>query len=237
MRWTGQGNPDSILSAHPGALEQLTEQRYPAKMAARSRAATRPRPSGRRWPALHASPDAADPGRRKAQGAAPGPSRPRCARLREAGFSQIILSARDIVGHPGGEAAPVSALRDSGLRVTGFQVLRDFEGLSGHLHAYKVDVAKAMLGMCHALGSRLLLACSSTSTHATGRPGRAGPRPFAGWPCSRSRWAFASPKGRPDPRLSVATPGYRPGNTAPTPARREGHDLSRARERASIRQT
>src|SRR5205814_4139084 len=36
------------------------------------------------------------------------------------------------------------------------------------LHAYKVDVAKAMLEMCHALGSRVLLACSSTSAHASG---------------------------------------------------------------------
>ena len=58
-------------------------------------------------------------------------------------------------------------MRASGLRVTGFQVLRDFEGLSGHLHAYKVDIAKAMLEMCHALGARVLLVCSSTSAHAT----------------------------------------------------------------------
>jgi len=99
-----------------------------------------------------------------------GPLEAKLRAVREAGFSQIMLSARDIVGHPGGEAAAVSAVRDSRLRVTGFQVLRDFEGLSGHLHAYKVDVAKAMLGMCHALGARLLLACSSTSTHATGDP-------------------------------------------------------------------
>jgi sugar phosphate isomerase/epimerase len=47
-------------------------------------------------------------------------------------------------------------------------VLRDFEGLSGHLHAYKVDIAKAMLRMCQALGAKVLLVCSSTSTHATG---------------------------------------------------------------------
>jgi len=58
-------------------------------------------------------------------------------------------------------------VRDSGLRVTGFQVLRDFEGLSGHLHDYKIDVAKSMLEMCRAVGSKLLLVCSSTSTHAT----------------------------------------------------------------------
>jgi sugar phosphate isomerase/epimerase len=61
-------------------------------------------------------------------------------------------------------------VRASGLRVTGFQVLRDFEGLSGHLHAYKVDIAKGMLEMCHAVGSKLLLACSSTSAHAGDDP-------------------------------------------------------------------
>jgi sugar phosphate isomerase/epimerase len=90
--------------------------------------------------------------------------------VRDAGFTQIMLSARDIVGHPDGEAAAVAAVRQSGLRVTGFQVLRDFEGLSGHLHAYKVDVAKAMLGMCRDLRSELLLVCSSTLTHGSGEP-------------------------------------------------------------------
>ena len=87
--------------------------------------------------------------------------------VREAGFTQIMLSARDIVGHEGGIEAAVAAVRGSGLRVTGFQVLRDFEGLSGHLHDYKIDIAKAMLEMCRALGCRLLLVCSSTSTHAS----------------------------------------------------------------------
>jgi sugar phosphate isomerase/epimerase len=89
------------------------------------------------------------------------------AAVRDAGFSQIMLSARDVVAHPEGLDAAVQAVRTSGLRVTGFQVLRDFEGLAGHLHDYKVDVAKSMLEMCHALGAKVLLVCSSTSTHAT----------------------------------------------------------------------
>ena len=71
--------------------------------------------------------------------------------VRAAGFRQIMLSAGDIVGHPGGEQAAVAAVRASGLRVTGLQVLRDFEGLSGHLHASKVGVAKAMLEMCQSV--------------------------------------------------------------------------------------
>lgn len=97
-----------------------------------------------------------------------GPLEGKLRALRQAGFTQIMLNARDITGHHAGEAAAIEAVRASGLRVTGFQVLRDFEGLSGHLHAYKLDVAKAMLRMCHAVGAKVLLVCSSTSTHASG---------------------------------------------------------------------
>jgi sugar phosphate isomerase/epimerase len=89
------------------------------------------------------------------------------AAIRGAGFSQVMLMARDLVGHAEGIDDAVRAVKASGLRVTGFQVLRDFEGLAGHLHEYKIDVAKSMLEMCHAVGSQVLLVCSSTSTHAS----------------------------------------------------------------------
>ena len=99
-----------------------------------------------------------------------GPLEAKLAAIRAAGFTQVMLNANDLAGHPGGAPAAIEAVRKSGLRVTGFQVLRDFEGLSGHLHTYKVDIAKAMLQMCHDLGARVLLACSSTSSHATHEP-------------------------------------------------------------------
>jgi sugar phosphate isomerase/epimerase len=99
-----------------------------------------------------------------------GPLEAKLGAMREAGFSQVMLNANDLAGHPGGPPAAIEAVRRSSLRLTGFQVLRDFEGLAGHLHAYKVDIAKAMLSMCRALGARVLLACSSTSSHATGEP-------------------------------------------------------------------
>ena len=99
-----------------------------------------------------------------------GPLEAKLKAVRDAGFGQIMLAARDIVGHPDGLDAAVQAVRASGLRVTGFQVLRDFEGLSGHLHGYKVDIAKSMLEMCAALGSKILLVCSSTSVHASQDP-------------------------------------------------------------------
>jgi len=96
-----------------------------------------------------------------------GPLEAKLAAIKAAGFSQVMLKANDINGHPGGIEAAVAAVKASGLRGTGFQVLRDFEGLSGHLHHYKVDIAKAMLEMCAALDCKVLLACSSTSAHAT----------------------------------------------------------------------
>ena len=99
-----------------------------------------------------------------------GPLEAKLAAMRAAGFTQVMLNANDLAAHPGGPAAATEAVRRSGLRVTGFQVLRDFEGLSGHLHAYKVDIAKAMLEMGRNLGARTLLCCSSTSSHATGDP-------------------------------------------------------------------
>jgi sugar phosphate isomerase/epimerase len=87
--------------------------------------------------------------------------------MRDAGFTQVMLKANDLTGHAEGVDDAVRVVKDSGLRVTGFQVLRDFEGLSGHLHDSKVDIAKSMLEMARAVGAPLLLACSSTSTHAT----------------------------------------------------------------------
>jgi sugar phosphate isomerase/epimerase len=88
------------------------------------------------------------------------------AAVREAGFAQVMISATDVVAHPSGVAAAAQAIRASGLRVTGYEALRDFEGLAGHLHTYKVDVAKAMLDVCGEIGSRVLLVEASASTHS-----------------------------------------------------------------------
>jgi sugar phosphate isomerase/epimerase len=96
-----------------------------------------------------------------------GPLEGKLAAIRDAGFSQVMISAADVVAHPAGTAAGIAAVRASGLEVTGLEALRDFEGLDGAMHAYKVDVAKAMLELCTALGGRLLLVEASASKHAS----------------------------------------------------------------------
>lgn len=85
-----------------------------------------------------------------------------------AGFSQITLWAKDLVGHPDGYEAALNEVRLSGLRVNAIQVMRDYEGLSGPLHRYKIETVKTMLKLCEAVGAERLLICSSTSAHASG---------------------------------------------------------------------
>ena len=65
-----------------------------------------------------------------------GPLKAKLKAMVDAGFTQVMLKANDIVGHPDGMEAAVAEVKASGLRGTGFQVLRDFEGLSSHLHEY-----------------------------------------------------------------------------------------------------
>ena len=94
-----------------------------------------------------------------------GPLEGKLAAVRQAGFSQVMISAADVVGHPGGMAAGVRAVHDGGLAVTGVEALRDFEGCGGRMRAYKVAVAKSMLEVCSELGGRLLVVEASTSSH------------------------------------------------------------------------
>lgn len=77
--------------------------------------------------------------------------------VREAGFSQITLGAEDLLGHPDGLDAAIASVQASGLAVTGFQAVCDFEGQAGPLHAFKLDLAQSMLRLCQALGCPLLV--------------------------------------------------------------------------------
>lgn len=97
-----------------------------------------------------------------------GPLAGKLAAMREAGFVRVMLEAGDLAAHPGGVEAAVREVRDSGLTVSGLRVLHGFEGLEGPAHEYKVDIARALIGLCAALGCRMLLAASTTDPHASG---------------------------------------------------------------------
>src|SRR3989344_2370779 len=90
-----------------------------------------------------------------------GPLEAKLADVKAAGFGQIMLAARDIVGHPEGIEAAVHAVRNSGLRVA-------FEGLSWGRHINEVHQAWAAVEQadCPNLG----LAIDSYHQFATSTP-------------------------------------------------------------------
>jgi sugar phosphate isomerase/epimerase len=91
-----------------------------------------------------------------------------------AGLSKCMVWARELVADPGGIDGAVRKVRESGVRINGFQLLRDFEGLSGHLLDYKLEIAKIAMEMMQAVGTDLLLVCSSISPYATSDTRRIG---------------------------------------------------------------
>ena len=87
-----------------------------------------------------------------------------------AGFGAIVLSGADLVGHPDGVDVAVELVTASGLKVSAFQMLHDFEGLSGHMLDYKIDVARSLFDMMRSVDAPLLIVASTTSPHASGDP-------------------------------------------------------------------
>jgi 2-keto-myo-inositol isomerase len=87
-----------------------------------------------------------------------------------AGFGAIVLSGADLVGHPDGVEVAVELVNGSGLKVSAFQMLHDFEGLSGHMLDYKIDIARSLFDMMRAVDAPLLIVASTTSPHASGDP-------------------------------------------------------------------
>ena len=87
---------------------------------------------------------------------------------RDAGFGGVEIWAKDLVTHPGGVPGAVAAIRASGLRVSSFQLLKDYEGLEAHLHDYKLEIAQSLMDLVEAVGASLLVVASSTSPYASG---------------------------------------------------------------------
>jgi 2-keto-myo-inositol isomerase len=87
-----------------------------------------------------------------------------------AGFGKIVISGADLVSHPDGVDVAVELVTSSGLEVSAFQMLHDFEGLSGHMLDYKIDIARSLFDMMRSVDASTLIVASTTSPHASGDP-------------------------------------------------------------------
>lgn len=92
--------------------------------------------------------------------------------VKNAGFGSIVLSGADLVGHPDGAEVAFDLVTESGLKVIAFQMLHDFEGLSGQMLDYKIDVARSMFDLMASVDATLLIVASTTSPYASGDAGK-----------------------------------------------------------------
>ncbi len=93
--------------------------------------------------------------------------------MQAAGFSNVELWARDLIGYPLGLEAAAQVVKNSGLKISDFQPLRDFECAPEAMRAHRLEMAHEQLRQMALVGADLLLCCSSTSPLAIDDPQRA----------------------------------------------------------------
>jgi sugar phosphate isomerase/epimerase len=93
--------------------------------------------------------------------------------MKAAGFSGVELWARDLINHPAGVDKAAQLVKGSGLKVTDFQPLRDFECAPDAMRPHRLEMAREQLRQMALVGSDLLLCCSTTSPLAIDDPERA----------------------------------------------------------------
>jgi len=93
--------------------------------------------------------------------------------MKAAGFAGVELWARDLVAHPAGVDEAAELVKASGLKVTDFQPLRDFECAPDAMRLHRLDIAREQLRQMVLVGADLLLVCSTTSPLALDDPERA----------------------------------------------------------------
>ncbi|NVK41131.1 MAG: sugar phosphate isomerase/epimerase [Oceanospirillaceae bacterium] len=89
------------------------------------------------------------------------------AAIADAGFDAIELGALDLSGSSSGVGGAIECIRNSGLRISALQEIKDFGGHSGRILAYKLELAKSYLRQMERLGCRQLIVTPATSAHAS----------------------------------------------------------------------
>lgn len=100
----------------------------------------------------------------------PGTLQEKIEAAKVAEFGAIELSAKDLLAHPEGAIAAARRVRESGLRVSAFQVLREMAGASDRDFEYRLEAAKSIIELAASVGCRLLIVSSSTAPTAIADP-------------------------------------------------------------------
>lgn len=93
---------------------------------------------------------------------------PKLAAMASAGFAATEFWPRDLYDDPGGPDVALDLLAQSGLRISCYQALRDYEGMPAEEMPRRLDGARQLMDQMAVVGADLLVMCSNTSPRASG---------------------------------------------------------------------
>jgi sugar phosphate isomerase/epimerase len=88
--------------------------------------------------------------------------------MRQAGFVATEFFPRDLYEDPRGPDYAVAAVRDSGLAISAYQALRDFEGMPAAQSHHVLGIAEQMMDQMAWLGAELLVVAANVHPDSSG---------------------------------------------------------------------
>ena len=92
--------------------------------------------------------------------------------MKSAGFVTTELWSRDVFEHPEGPDIANDLMRETGITVSVYQGLRNYEGMAANVRDHKLGVAEQLMDQMALVGADVLVLCSSTAVDSDGDHGR-----------------------------------------------------------------
>lgn len=92
--------------------------------------------------------------------------------MKAAGFSATELWPKDLFEHAEGPDIAIELLRETGIKVSAYQALRNFEGMDRKVRAHKLGIAEQLIDQMALIGADVLVLCSNTAPDCDGDYGR-----------------------------------------------------------------
>lgn len=92
--------------------------------------------------------------------------------MKAAGFNATELWPKDLFEHAEGPDVAIELLRETGLRISAYQALRNFEGMESDVLAHKLGIAEQLMDQMALIGADVLVLCSNTAPNCAGDHGR-----------------------------------------------------------------
>lgn len=92
--------------------------------------------------------------------------------MKSAGFGTTEFWPRDLFEHAEGPDVAIELLRETGLGISAYQALRNFEGMPPKTLTHTLGIAEQLMDQMALIGAEVLIVCSNTATESNGDHGR-----------------------------------------------------------------